>query len=167
MNGIREGLNRVYKVLAQVLNMISAVFMALLILIVLYSVFSRYILNSSIAWAEEVSRFLFIFVICIGAVTAYFRNEHLGLDLLVKILPRSIHKQIDFIKNSLMLFITGFMTYGGWRLMMASMDSRSPALRIRMGYIYSILPVFAALLFVTTAVRLVCLMAGFFSSKEV
>ena len=148
-------MKRILKGVDKVLGTVSSVLMAALVLIVLYSVFSRYILNASIAWAEELSRFLFIGVVCMGAVTAYFRNEHLGLDILVKMLPEAAHKYVDVIRNLLLLLITGFMAWGGLRMMLESMDSLSPALRIRVGYIYLILPVFSGLLCLTTAVRLV------------
>ena len=159
-------MKQIFKGLDRILSLISAALMAALILIVLYSVFSRYILNASIAWAEEMSRFIFVSVVCIGAVTAYFREEHLGLDILIKLLPESVHKYVDVVKYVLILFITAFMTWGGWRLMMESFDSVSPALRIRVGYIYMILPVFSALLCLTTAVRLVEKICGLWKREE-
>lgn len=159
-------MKRIFKTVDQILSVFSAAMMAALIVVVLYSVFSRYLLNASIAWAEELSRFLFIGVVCTGAVTAYFRNEHLGLDILNKLLPDSVHKYADIIKNSLILLITAFMTWGGWRLMMESFDSVSPALRIRIGYIYMILPLFSALLCLTTAVRLAGMCRGWDQERE-
>jgi len=144
----------IYKLTDKVLSFVSGALLAVLILVVLYSVLSRYIFNASIAWAEELSRFLFIGVVCIGSVTAYFRNEHLGLDILLKLLPEAAHKYVELVKNILILFITGFMAWGGYRLMQEAFDSVSSALRIRIGYIYIILPVFSVLLCITTAVRL-------------
>lgn len=159
-------MKRSFKGVDKFLNLVSAVLMALLILIVLYSVFSRYILNSSIAWAEELSRFIFVSVVCIGAVTAYFRNEHLGLDIILKLLPEAVHKYVEIIRNTLLLLITGFMTWGGWRVMTEAFDSVSPALRIQVGYIYMILPAFSLLLCLTTAVRLAEGIRGLWRRKE-
>lgn len=159
-------MKQIYKGVDRILSLISGALMALLIVIILYSVFSRYLLNASIAWAEELSRFLFIGVVCTGSVTAYFRNEHLGLDILLKLLPEAAHKYIELIKNMLILFITGFMTWGGWRLMMESFDSVSPALRIKVGYIYLILPAFSALLCLTTAGRLAGQLRSLWGEKE-
>ena len=159
-------MKRILKGVDRVLGTVSSALMAALILVVLYSVFSRYILNASIAWAEELSRFLLIGVVCMGAVTAYFRNEHLGLDILVKMLPEAAHKYVDIIRNLLLLLITAFMAWGGFRMMMESMDSLSPALRVRVGYIYTILPLFSGLLCLTTAVRLAEVSGRLWREKE-
>lgn len=155
-----------FAVLYKSLEGISAVLMGLLVVIVLYSVFSRYVLNSSIAWAEEMSRFLMITMVCVGTVTAYFNNEHLGLDILVKFLPAQLHRYVDLVRDLLILFITGFMTTGGWRLMLESFDSVSPAMRIRVGYVYIILPVFTAMLCLTTLCRVVRGIHGLARKKE-
>jgi TRAP-type transport system small permease protein len=94
-----------FAVLYKALEGISAVLMGLLVVIVLYSVFSRYVLNSSIAWAEEMSRFLMITMVCVGAVTAYFNNEHLGLDILVKFLPARLHRYVDLVRDLPLFYI--------------------------------------------------------------
>ncbi|MBE6906386.1 MAG: TRAP transporter small permease [Ruminococcaceae bacterium] len=140
----------------RMLDTFSAVLMFLLVIIVLYSVFSRYILNSSIAWAEELSRFLMVWMICIGAVTAYYHHEHLGLDLLVKLFPK-LSASIAIIQNVAALVTTAIMTLGGWQLMRSGLTSVSPSLRVNMGYIYIILPAFSAVLFFMTLCRLIAL----------
>ena len=68
-----------FAVLYKALEGISAVLMGLLVVIVLYSVFSRYVLNSSIAWAEEMSRFLMITMVCVGADPASITGKYLHL----------------------------------------------------------------------------------------
>ena len=70
------------------------------------------------------------------------------------------------MRDLLILFITGFMTTGGWRLMLESFDSVSPAMRIRVGYVYIILPVFTAMLCLTTLCRVVRGVHGLARKKE-
>ena len=140
----------------RMLDTFSAVLMLSLVIIVLYSVFSRYILNSSIAWAEELSRFLMVWMICTGTITAYYHHEHLGLDLLVKLIPK-LSDSIAIIQNIAALATTAIMTLGGWQLMRSALTSVSPSLRVNMGYIYVILPTFSAVLFLMTLYRSIAL----------
>lgn len=66
-----NGFNRIAEkgeaVVFRVLQIISGVLMGMLVAIVLYSVFCRYVLNASLAWAEELSRYRMIDTVCCAA----------------------------------------------------------------------------------------------------
>ena len=55
---------------------------------VILQVFSRYILNHSLFWSEELARYLLVWLTFIGATVAYHRNMHPGVDFLFKRLDR-------------------------------------------------------------------------------
>jgi TRAP-type C4-dicarboxylate transport system permease small subunit len=44
----------------------------------------RYLLGSSLIWSEEAIRILFVWSMFIAITAAFFRNEHIGFDNLVK-----------------------------------------------------------------------------------
>ena len=44
----------------------------------------RYIFGTSLVWAEEVIRLMFVWSMFIAVTTAFFRNEHIGFDNLAK-----------------------------------------------------------------------------------
>jgi TRAP-type transport system small permease protein len=44
----------------------------------------RYLAGGSLIWAEEVIRILFVWAMFIAITAAFFRNEHIGFDNLVK-----------------------------------------------------------------------------------
>ncbi|MCF8093585.1 MAG: TRAP transporter small permease [Desulfotignum sp.] len=56
-------------------------------LVVGIQVFSRYGLNYSLFWSEELARFLLIWLSFLGATVAYFHGAHPGVDSLVRRLP--------------------------------------------------------------------------------
>ena len=56
-------------------------------LVVGAQVFSRYALNHSLFWSEELARFLLIWLSFLGATVAYFYGAHPGVDSLVRRLP--------------------------------------------------------------------------------
>ena len=51
-------------------------------------VLSRYVLDHPFSWTEEVARFSFIWWSFLGAAYVVRLNGHLGMDILVKVLPR-------------------------------------------------------------------------------
>ena len=65
------------------LIILSALLLALMVLLVFGNVVLRYALNSGITVSEEVSRWLFVWLTFLGAVVALHDNGHLGTDMLI------------------------------------------------------------------------------------
>jgi TRAP-type C4-dicarboxylate transport system permease small subunit len=59
----------------------------LLGLTVFYQFFTRYVMNDSAAWTEEIARYLLIATVFIGACVGIAKNNHIQVDLLYRYLP--------------------------------------------------------------------------------
>jgi TRAP-type transport system small permease protein len=57
-------------------------------LCVFYQFFTRYFMNDSAAWTEEVARYLLICTVFVGAAAAVRMNRHIHVDFLYRIIPR-------------------------------------------------------------------------------
>jgi TRAP-type C4-dicarboxylate transport system permease small subunit len=57
---------------------------------VFYQFFTRYVLNNSASWTEEIARYLLIGMVFVGAGIAVVKNNHIQVDLLYRYLPRSV-----------------------------------------------------------------------------
>ena len=66
----------------------------LVFIITLTLVFLRYALNQSITGANEIVTILFIYTTAIGAAVSIGKNEHIGIDVFVNLLPSKFHKTI-------------------------------------------------------------------------
>lgn len=60
----------------------------LLGLTVFHQFFTRYVLNDSAAWTEEIARYLLIGTVFVGACIGITKNNHIQVDLLYRFLPR-------------------------------------------------------------------------------
>ena len=56
-------------------------------LVVIAEVFARYVLSSSMAFSNELSRVLFIWTIFLGMPLALSRGRHVGISILDRVLP--------------------------------------------------------------------------------
>ncbi|WP_459980140.1 TRAP transporter small permease, partial [Paenibacillus sp. YK5] len=62
----------------------------------------RYVFNTGLTWSEELSRFLFIWMIFLGSILGLKDNEHLGVDMMVKKLSYK-GKKICFVVSNLLI----------------------------------------------------------------
>lgn len=63
-----------------------------LFLIVALQFFTRYVLNDSLAWTEEIARFFLIFLAFVGSITCVRKGSHIFLEFFYRYLP------VNFIK---------------------------------------------------------------------
>src|SRR4051795_8736220 len=67
---------------------ITFVFFWVLAADIFYQFFTRYALNDSASWTEEIARYLLIFVVFLGASMCVRLDHHIQVDLLYRYLPR-------------------------------------------------------------------------------
>ncbi|MFG1357472.1 TRAP transporter small permease [Xanthobacter pseudotagetidis] len=73
--------------------------------------FTRYVLNDSYAWTEEIASYFLVAVVFIGAAMCVRLSRHIQVDLLYRFLPpapaRAMALGVDLVR-------TGFIAYGVW-----------------------------------------------------
>jgi len=67
---------------------LSLLFFWALGLTVFYQFLTRYVLNDSAAWTEEISRYLLIAVVFVGAGIGVGKNNHIQVDFFYRYMPR-------------------------------------------------------------------------------
>jgi TRAP-type C4-dicarboxylate transport system permease small subunit len=117
---------------------------ALLVLDVLFQVFSRYILGTSFTWTEEFARFSLIWMTILGAAYLNAKREHLSMDFIYEKLSDANKKKVAIlIEVFIFLFALIVMVIGGGNLVYTTLhlEQLSGTLRIPLGYVYSIMPI--------------------------
>lgn len=117
---------------------------ALLVLDVLFQVFSRYILGTSFTWTEEFARFSLIWMTILGAAYLNAKREHLSMDFLYQKFSETNKKKASILIEVLVFtFALVVMVIGGFNLVYTTLhlEQLSGTLRIPLGYIYAIMPI--------------------------
>lgn len=117
--------------------------MSILVIDVLWQVFSRFILKSPSSFTDELAGFLLIWVGLLGAAYVAGRNEHLAIDLLIQKSPPKRKKKLLFIIQVLIAaFAISVLVIGGVWLVYSRflLQVKSAALSIPLGYVYLVLP---------------------------
>lgn len=117
---------------------VMALFLALMGILVFSNVVLRYVFNSGLTWAEEFSRFLFVWVVFLGAIGALKGNQHLGFSSLVEALPEALKKACYVVSQGLMMICLWVLFDGSLEMTLLTVDSYAPATGIPLACMYGI-----------------------------
>ncbi|MDS9472472.1 TRAP transporter small permease [Sporosarcina pasteurii] len=111
----------------KLLKLFAVICVVAMSLLVFSNVVSRYIFDSSIPWANEMSRFFFVWLVFFGAIEALKSNEHMAVDLLVGKLPKVVRKISFVFINLVILFLLYMIFDGSIKITQLSINSPAPA----------------------------------------
>jgi TRAP-type C4-dicarboxylate transport system permease small subunit len=150
-------------VVTRLLEWIVIILVAALVLDVLWGVVSRFVLGSPSHWTEEIATILLIWVSLMGAAVGFSRNEHLGVDYLVKKLaPEAQRLMTVVVQLLIILFAASAMVYGGYILVSKAQASGqvSPALGLPFGCVYLAVPLSGLFIIFFALEQIVCVILG-------
>lgn len=139
---IRKGIDRILEW--------SLVFlMTISVMNVLWQVITRFVFTNPSSFTGELARFLLIWLGLLGASYASGKKMHLAIDILPEHLQgRKKAVVMGIIQVVVFLFALLVMVIGGIRLvtMTFALQQVSAALRIKLGYVYLVLPLSGVLI---------------------
>lgn len=94
------------KVIALILGLMTAITFA--------NVIARYVFNSNILWALELTVFLFAWLVLLGASYAVKKGAHLGVDILINMMPEKPRRILGLITVSICIIFSLLMLKGSW-----------------------------------------------------
>ena len=83
--------------LLALVDAVAALLLAADLIVVLLSVFYRYVLDAPIEWADDVARGLMVALSFFGAAGALARNENVGVAFFVQRLPPRLRRRVDAV----------------------------------------------------------------------
>lgn len=113
---------------------------ALVFLLVVINVVSRYGLHFDISWSTELSSFLLIWIGFLGIDVAYYLDGHARLTFFRNKLPNSIQKIMNILVEILAIIVFVVFLYQGVRYISITINN-SPAMNIPMKYVYYCVPI--------------------------
>jgi len=127
----------------RMLDFLMAAALAVMVVLVFGNVVLRYAFNSGITVSEELSRWLFVWLVFLGAVVAMKEHGHLGVDMLVSRLPDAGKKVCVVIGQLLMLWVCWLLCWGSWQQAAINIDVAAPTTGLSMGWFYIVGVVFS------------------------
>jgi TRAP-type transport system small permease protein len=86
-------------------------FFWILAIVIFYQFFTRYALNDSASWTEEIARYLLICTVWVGAAIAVRKNNHVQVDFFYRLLPAPLMRVMATLVD---LVRVAFLGYACW-----------------------------------------------------
>ena len=103
-------------------------------------VLSRYLLPHPFSWTEEVARYAFIYWSFLGASYVVRLNGHLGMDVVVNVLPKKLRLWTQKIVFVITLAFMALVTVEGVRITFSQIGQEGIMVPISMAWIYAVVP---------------------------
>jgi len=138
--------NRFDKILLKLIEISVSSLLALMFIIVIISIFFRYIINLPIFWTEELARYIMFYMVMLGSAVAFRDEKHPALLFVIQKFPIKFLRVWNFIKDIIIIIILIIIFKEGYLMAVDEMIMKSPALRIPFFWVYLAFPIGALLM---------------------
>jgi TRAP-type C4-dicarboxylate transport system permease small subunit len=116
----------------------ALVFFWLLGATVFYQFFTRYVLNDSAAWTEEIARYLLIGVVFVGAAIGVAKNNHIQVDFFYRHLPAVVCRSMAAVVDVLRIAFFAAATVLTGQMMMRLGNYKMTIIDLPMNIVYGV-----------------------------
>jgi TRAP-type C4-dicarboxylate transport system permease small subunit len=155
--------------LAAVNGALAVVLFTALTLVVALQVFTRFVLHLPFIWSEEAARFLFFWVVMLGAAMSVRSRRHFVIDVTMgrtRGWGRSGRFLFDVIPDLCVLAFSVFLLVQGIGYVDTGLLRVATNSHVNMGLVYAAIPVFAALSIIYTAANLLLDVSAFRQGRD-
>ncbi len=143
-------------IISKIYRLVVILITVFLFIIVAYNVIRRYVFNNSIAWADEMARFSFIWVNLLAIIHVFQHNELIKLDLVSAIISKTRAGRyfLEITEFLIINLILGVLTYYSIQFI-SVMSHVSATLALPMKIVYAVLPFSMSCMFIGNIVKFI------------
>lgn len=135
-------MNTLRKYVNKVLEVVTVALLALMVVLGVWQIVTRYVFNNPSVLTEELLLVSFVWMGLLGAAYVFGKREHMRMSFFADKLNPAGQKYLGLITEIVVLIFAALvLVWGGANIVSLGMGQISPALGISMGYIYLALPI--------------------------
>lgn len=120
------------------IQLLLGAMLAVMIGLVFLNVILRFFFNSGLVWSEEVSRYVFVYVIYLGAIVAMKENAHLGVDTFIKKAPEKLKFLLYIVGRLVIIAVMAILCKGTLAMVIQSSTAKAAATGLPLSVVYGI-----------------------------
>ena len=155
-----SALTRMNATLARYGMYLSVAGLFVIVAIVAYQVFGRYVMNDSPTWAENLALVLILYVTLIGAAVGVRDAGHIGMESLLVLVPEGPRNKIEMLIHVLVAIFGAAMVYNGWVLGASVASYKLANINLSEAYRYAPLVISGAMIILFSIEHLIALING-------
>lgn len=119
------------------------VLLVMIFLVMTLQIFSRSVLNTSLSWPEEFSRYCFVYSVFFSISYTIRNNIMMRVDIVTHFLPKKIQQVLLMLVGAFMIAFFAYLFYHSWPAMLKvkATGQLSPALRLPIYVLYVCFPI--------------------------
>jgi TRAP-type C4-dicarboxylate transport system permease small subunit len=141
-----DALAKIDAVITKLVNFMVIVLFTILTISCILQVFTRYVLNDSLFWTEELARYTYIWSNLLAASMCVKAKGHATVTMILDMMTVRVRRFFSILINLVMLWGAAIMVIYGYQVANNFMTQFSPALKIPMFYYYIVLPISGVLM---------------------
>jgi TRAP-type transport system small permease protein len=107
-----------------------------LAVVIFYQFFTRYALNDSASWTEEIARYLLIATAFVGGAINVRKNNHIQVDFLYRFLPHAVNRVLSTCVDIARIAFLGYCVWLTYALIQKIGSSRMAIIDWPIGIVY-------------------------------
>ena len=117
---------------------IAFAFFWLLAVNVFYQFFTRYALNDSAAWTEEIARYLLICTVFVAIAAAVRHDRHIHVDLLYRLVPAAVGRVLSTLVDVVKVVFFAYAAVLTWQMMDKMSNYKMTIVDLPMNLVYGV-----------------------------
>jgi TRAP-type C4-dicarboxylate transport system permease small subunit len=105
---------------------------------IFYQFFTRYALNDSAAWTEEIARYLLICVVFVAIAASVRTNRHIHVDFFYRLLPARVCRVLSTLVDVIRVVFFGYAVYLTWAMMQKMGNYKMTIVELPMNTVYAV-----------------------------
>ena len=137
------------KIIDKILGNVLVIIMGVMVINVLWQVFTRFIIGVPSSFTDELARYLMIWLGILGAAYVSGRNMHVAIEIIPLRSSKKTQKKLKlFVYSLIIVFVLFVLVVGGSRLVYITytLNQYSPALQLPLAVVYFVIPLSGALI---------------------
>lgn len=130
---------KVFNTIQKICSFIVSLALLSMIAVVFLQTFCRFVIFRSLPWSEELSRYLFVAVIVMGANLAITNHLFVRIEIIDGYLKGKAAAAMDLVRKMIMIFVNIILVYSSYKLIIIGGYQTSPAMRLPMSLLYSVI----------------------------
>ncbi|MBT9386193.1 TRAP transporter small permease [Pseudooceanicola sp. CBS1P-1] len=156
------------RALERLLLVLICVLLVIMVCLMLWQVFTRYVLATPALFTEETLRFTMIWMALLGTAYCFGTRRHLSLELVIHLCPPILQRILGVFNGLVSIaFAALAMLMGGWQASQSALTQLSPIMQISMGMVYLAVPVAAVLIILLQGMNTLLIATGQTSPVDV